>query len=336
MAHSNRDADGNLLLSARTIPLPSSISPEARRSLASPLFVSREPPEENDKAAWKAYAAAVDAMMLEMFDKMLPPFAGSVSVHGLSNATLYELAPAALSERNRNRAVLYVHGGAYVVGGGLLAVRMAQPLAVAMGCRVFSIDYRMPPDHPYPAAVDDAVEAYRYVIARYTPDNVGVCGSSAGAGLAAAAILKARDTGLPLPGAAVLLSPEADLTESGDSFETNRDIDVVLKKRLTPSIAQYANGHDLRSPYLSPLFGDFTKGFPPTFLQTGTRDLFLSNTVRFHRALRRAGLTAELHVCEAMPHGGFFGAPEDKEIFGEQLRFLDERLGLAEPLPISR
>ena len=87
----------------------------------------------------------------------------------------------------------------------------------------------------------------------------------------------------------------------------------MLADRLTESIALYAGDHDLTDPYLSPLFGDFT-GFPPTFLQAGTRDLFLSNTVRLHRKLRAAGVEAELHVCEAMPHGGFFGAPEDAEI----------------------
>jgi acetyl esterase/lipase len=98
-----------------------------------------------------------------------------------------------------------------------------------------------------------------------------------------------------------------------------------LVSRLTESIALYAQGHDLRDPYLSPLFGDLS-GFPPTFLQTGTRDLFLSNTVRMHRALRDAGVDAELHVWEAMPHGGFFGAPEDDEIGVEVRRFLDKHL----------
>ena len=158
------------------------------------------------------------------------------------------------------------------------------------------------------------VESYRDLLTRHRPPGkVAVVGVSAGGGLAAAGILKLRDLGLPLPGAAVLLTPEVDLTESGDTFETNKDIDVILGRRLTESIELYAGGHDLRDPYLSPLFGDLRRGFPPTLLISGTRDLFLSNTVRFHRALRRAGLQADLHVFEAMPHGGFFGAPEDAE-----------------------
>jgi epsilon-lactone hydrolase len=124
----------------------------------------------------------------------------------------------------------------------------------------------------------------------------------------------------------VLLTPESDLTESGDTFETNRFIDVVLHDRLREAIALYADGHDLRDPYLSPVFGDFGRGFPPTLLISGTRDLFLSNTVLLHRALRRAGCDADPHVFEAMPHA-FFGTPEDAESLAEQIAFLDRKLG---------
>jgi len=122
----------------------------------------------------------------------------------------------------------------------------------------------------------------------------------------------------------VLLTPEVDLTESGDSFATHLGVDTILRTSLMPANQLYAAGHDLAHPYLSPLFGDLTKGFPPTLLATGTRDLFLSNTVRMHRALRAAGVRAELHVLEAAPHGFFFGiAPEDGELTREIRLFLD-------------
>ncbi len=139
-------------------------------------------------------------------------------------------------------------------------------------------------------------------------------------------MLKAHAESLPMPACLVLNSPEADLTESGDSFETNQGVDYVLVTRLTESIALYANGHDLDDPLLSPLLGDVSH-FPPTYLQTGTRDLFLSNTVRFHRKLRAADVEAELHIGEAMPHGGFFGfAPEDAELETEMHMFLATHL----------
>jgi acetyl esterase/lipase len=240
---------------------------------------------------------------------------------------LYEIASRAAPEFDGDRAILYLHGGAFVYGGGRLAATMALPLAAGACCKVYAADYRMPPRDPFPAALDDAMDAYRYLLERYQPGNIAVYGGSAGGGLAAALILKARDSGLPLPGAAVLVTPEADLTESGDSFETNQFIDVVLQQRLTDTIALYANGHDLKDPYLSPVFADFSAGFPPTLLISGTRDLFLSNTVILHRALRRAGVRADLLVFEAMPHGGFHGAPEDLESLAEQISFIDAHLG---------
>lgn len=115
---------------------------------------------------------------------------------------------------------------------------------------------------------------------------------------------------------------QVDLTESGDSFVLNQLIDVLLPRSLMPNNLLYVAGVDLAHPYLSPLFGDFSKGSLPTFIQSGTRDLFLSNAVRLHRALRRAGVPCELHIFEAMPHGGFIGAPEDRELRAEVVRFV--------------
>jgi epsilon-lactone hydrolase len=180
----------------------------------------------------------------------------------------------------------------------------------------------MPPRHPYPAGLDDCVAVYRALLEVRDPADVVVGGASAGGNLAAALLVRAREEGLPMPAALVLNTPELDLTESGDSFTTNLAFDTVLGP-LTEVNRLYAAGHDLADPHLSPLFADVS-GFPPTFLQAGTRDLFLSNTVRMHRKLRAAGVEAELHVGEAMPHGGFGGtAPEDAELAAERRRFLD-------------
>jgi epsilon-lactone hydrolase len=159
------------------------------------------------------------------------------------------------------------------------------------------------------------------------PERIVVGGGSAGGNLAAALVLRARDEGLPLPAALVLLTPEIDLTESGDTFQTNLGIDSVLTSSLADSISLYAAGHDLEEPYLSPLFGDLTPPFPPTFLQSGTRDMFLSNTVRMHRKLRAGGIDAQLHVFEAMPHGGFWNSPEDEELASELRRFVTAHVG---------
>ena len=323
------DSQGNLWLPPRKIPVPTSISPEAQRALAAPKIggPSRWPPPD-DKPAWRSLVAEGDARIAALYDD-LPPFPGSIAARRVASATVYELIPRAIAPEKLGRAILYIHGGAFVMGGGELAAKAAQPLAAQSATKVYAVDYRMPPDHPYPAALADVVASYRDLLTRHAPDEVAVVGSSAGGGLAAAGILKLRDVGLPLPRAAVLLTPEVDLTESGDTFETNKYVDNILVQGLTETIDLYADGHDLRDPYLSPLFGDFRRGFPPTLLISGTRDLLLSNTVRFHRALRSAGIQADLHVFEAMPHGGFFGAPEDAESAREQLRFIDEALGQA-------
>jgi epsilon-lactone hydrolase len=306
--------------------VPKTVSAEAQRFLATPRPPFPEWPALHDVAAWHEAIARSNAIFAPIHEEHRRQFKGTLEERKLAGFTVYEARPNSIPSRNRERVLLFLHGGAYVFGGGSLAGTGALPIAGAGGYRTVSPDYRMPPDHPFPAALDDAVATYRDLLKSTPPKNIGFVGLSAGGGLAAAAILKARDVGLPLPGAAVLLTPEADLTESGDTFVTNEDVDIVLKKPMPRLNQLYAAGADLKDPYLSPVFGDFSKGFCPTFLQSGTRDLLLSNTVILHRALRRANIEAELHVWEAMPHAGFFGAPEDAELLAEQLRFLDRHL----------
>lgn len=321
--------DGSVHVPARTIPAPTSISPEARLGLAQaaalPLGVY---PPPSDKAAWKQYVARADAGFKPMFDRMRGAARAEVEKIGIAGVTVYVATPHAPRADRSKQVRLTLHGGALVMLGGEFVGGEAAMTATESGCLSYSVDYRMPPDHPYPAAVDDGVAVYRELCKRHEAGRIAISGGSAGGNLAAAVTLKARDLGLPLPAAAVLLTPELDLTESGDSFETNALIDVVLKGRLRECNELYANGHDLRDPYLSPLFGDFSKGFPPTFLQAGTRDLFLSNTVRMHRALLGAGVEAELHVFEGMPHGGFMvDCPEGRELQQAVERFLAKHWG---------
>jgi epsilon-lactone hydrolase len=324
------DAHGNVQFGARIIALPSSISAEAREGLiAAYARPAADYPPITDKAAWKTKIAQFNASFEPIADMMLQMAPATVATTLIDGVTVHVGTPHDLKATHRQRAVLELHGGGLVLLGGKFAQAMAATVAAQCGCVVYSVDYRMPPDHPYPAAIDDTVAVYRHLLAGYRPGNIAIAGGSAGGNLAAAATLKIRDLGLPLPAAVVLKTPEVDLTESGDSFTTNFWLDAVLKCGLPAANALYADGHDLADPYISPLFGDFSQGFPPTFLQAGTRDVFLSNAVRMHRALRRAGVEAELHVWEGMPHGGFGMAPEDEEIPLEINCFLEKHWGRA-------
>jgi acetyl esterase/lipase len=319
-------------LTERTIPVPKSISPEAQAALAM-VRPAQEPfPAIDDKAGWYARIEQMNSGMTAIMRDPLMALPVTQRTETLAGVTVYVTGPETIPAENRDKALLYFHGGGLVLLAGEATGLFARMEAFANRCKVYAVDYRNPPDHPYPAAIDDCVAVYRELLKSYRPDQIVISGSSGGGNLAAAVPLKIRDLGLPLPAAVGLFTPEVDLTESGDTFQTNRDIDVVLRGGLPEMNRLYANGADLAHPYLSPIFADFTKGFPPTFIQTGTRDVFLSNSARIHRALRKAGIEAELHVWEAMPHGGFGGAPEDHEMRVEFAHFLAKHAGWARPL----
>ncbi|MGI4799248.1 MAG: alpha/beta hydrolase fold domain-containing protein, partial [Janthinobacterium lividum] len=198
--------------------------------------------------------------------------------------------------------------------------------------KVIAVDYRMPPEAYFPAALDDAMTVYKAAIKMVPPGNLAVFGSSAGGALTLEMMLRAKRDGLPMPGAIAPGTPMSDATEQGDTFQTNALVDNVLvspKGFCDAATRFYAQGHDLADPMLSPIYGD-VHGFPPTILTSGTRDLLLSNTVRMHRALRQAGVEASLQVYEAQSHAQFYRddrIPEVKEAFGEIGQFFDRHLG---------
>jgi acetyl esterase/lipase len=305
-------------------PVPTSVSEEAQRYLGTEQpFGDAQPPDDlRDVDGWQRYVEARDRVLGETLASRLPrdlPIDRTeVDIDGVHT---YVLRPDNVADDAATPIYLDIHGGALIMGGGEVCCLMASSSALGRRMITWAVDYRMPPKHPYPAGLDDCVTVYRRVLQERAPGDIFVGGGSAGGNLAAALLLRAKDEGLPMPAGLVLLSPEVDLTESGDTFTTLLGIDHVLRSLMNVNLL-YANGHDLSHPYLSPLFGDVT-GFPPTFLHSGTRDLFLSNTVRMHRKLRAAGVEAELHVFEGMPHGGLGGAPEDIELVREVGRFLE-------------
>jgi acetyl esterase/lipase len=291
--------------------------------LAMPRPATGAYPALTDQEGWRRLIAARDAASAEMSAPFAARLKADVVGRQMAGVDVYVATPRTERLIAADHVVFDIHGGALVFGGGEANVRFSTAaIALRTGRIAYGVDYRVPPDHPYPAALDDCMAAYRAVLQEAVEKKVVVSGTSAGGNLAAALLLRARDEGLPMPAGALLLTPELDLTESGDSFDTLMGLDVVLTARLMEVNRLYAGVADLAHPYLSPLFGDVT-GFPPTLLQAGTRDLFLSNAVRMHRKLRSAGVRAELHVWEGMPHAGFGGlTPEDREVSAELQAFI--------------
>jgi len=313
-----------LHISARDIPVPAHLSPEAQAWLAMPRPAGGPGyPALDDAEGWRQYIAASDAMIMTMYMHREPPVPCTTREISEGEARGYEIIPAGVAAGDA-RVYLDIHGGALIMGAGEVCKAMAIGSACRLGARVVAVDYRMPPDHPYPAGLDDCMAFYKSLLRDHAPSEIIVGGGSAGANLAAALMLRVRDEGLPLPAAVVLSSPEIDLTESGDSFHTNAGIDGM--GTLMQANLLYAAGTPLDHPYVSALFGDFTEGFPPAFITAGTRDLFLSNAVRFHRTLRAAGVPAELHILEAAAHGAFGGgSPEEAELDREMRSFCEAR-----------
>jgi acetyl esterase/lipase len=299
------------------VPVPTSVSDAAQKLLAVPPLPSAGFPALDDTAGWQRRVEETNTYMAAEFAAEDLP----VEIEEREIAGVPTFVARTAEVDDDGPVYLGIHGGALIFGAGAFCRFVAGSEAMISGMLTWGPDYRTAPEHPYPAALDDCLAVYRALLEVRDPADVFVGGVSAGGNLAAALMLRARDEGLAMPAALMLGTPEVDLTESGDSFRVLDGVDNTLGRLLEVN-RLYANGHDLADPYLSPLFGDLT-GFPPTFLYTGTRDLFLSNTVRMHRRLRAAGVDAELHVFEAMPHGGFSGAPEDQELRCEIRRFLD-------------
>ena len=310
-------------LPAREIPLPAAISDAAREVLSGGMPGDGVMPALDDHEAWRRLIAQRNEAGAAMRGQLMPRLKADVEATEMADVPVYIGRPQGQRLLDERHVMFDIHGGALLFGGGEGSVRFeAAAIALRTGRVTYALDYRVPPDGPYPAALDDCVAVYDALLSKHRPEDIVVSGTSAGGNLAAALLLRARDEGMPMPAGAILLTPELDLTESGDSFHTLMGLDTVLRSRLTEMNLYYAAGADLTHPYLSPLLGDVS-GFPPTFLQAGGRDIFLSNTILMHRKLRRAGVRADLHVWEGMPHGGFGGlAPEDREVNAEMQAFI--------------
>ncbi len=199
--------------------------------------------------------------------------------------------------------VLYFHGGVYVIGDAFLAAELASQVGRRTQARVISVDYRLAPEHPYPAAVEDALAAYQALLQDgIAPSDIVFAGESAGGGLAVATLVNARDHELPLPAAAYVMSPYVDLTLAGTTMETRREDDPLLSRELLqPRVTDYASGHGPASGLISPLFADLS-GLPPLLIQAGTHEVLLDDAVRLAGQAAAADVAVTLDITPGVPH----------------------------------
>jgi acetyl esterase/lipase len=257
-----------------------------------------------------------------------PPPRGTTTHHVDAGGVAGDLVSTRASRPDRH--LLYLHGGAYAVGSPRLYRHFTWRMADAARARVLIVDYRLAPEHPFPAGLDDAVAAWRWLLASgAAPETTAIAGDSAGGGLALATMLRLRDAGLPLPAAAVAMSPWTDLALTGASFRANAKADPMLVAADVPRFAAgYLAGADPRNPYASPLYGD-PRGLPPTLIQTGSDEILRDDSVRMAEAMRAAGCAVDLQVWPKMPHTWQLLAPvlpEARAALVEIARFLEQRL----------
>ncbi|MCZ8370537.1 MAG: alpha/beta hydrolase [Porphyrobacter sp.] len=319
--------DASLSLPARAFDLPRSLSAEARKVLAN-AYANRKPapfPSLDDPDAWISFVAEREALISPMVDAFVAAPGATSERLDMGGASVWLCSPDVRQE-HRPKAIYQIHGGGWVFGRGSITHAITKLMAISTGCNVYGVDYRMPPEHPYPTPLDDCLAGYRAMLDRFAPADILIAGQSAGGNLAAALMLQIRDTGLPAPAALFLDTPAVDLTMASDSLYTNEGLDSAIGIADLQGGFLYAGRAALDHPYVSPIYGDLSTGFPPTYLRTGTRDLLLSDTVRFHTALRKAGVSADLYVVEGMPHGGFDGTTaattEDQEARADLLRWI--------------
>jgi acetyl esterase/lipase len=319
-----------LQVGPRALPVPTDVSPQMQAIIARPISPTRTNiPQTPDQ--WSALAAAGAKYAAQTLPALTARLHVTVQPAVMDGVKVYVVTPQTMAPRNKNRLLIQIHGGCYALGGGEAAATEAVLMAGVGGYRVIAVDYRTPPEAYFPAALDDVITVWKAALKTHAPSRMAVFGSSAGGALTLEMVLRARQSGLPLPAAIAPGTPMADLTGPGDSFNTNAMVDNALVARdglCDPAAAFYAHGHDLADPLLSPIHGDM-RGFPPAILSTGTRDLLLSNTVRVHRKLRQAGVEAQLEVYEGQSHAQYMRddqAPETREAFSEIAAFFDRHL----------
>lgn len=286
--------------------VPTTISPQAQevmRTLNAADWETRRAPAPDDLAGWAQRRDAQLAQQIGPGEQVAAREEVSLTDMTLGGVPVLAIGPRAVTDPRR--VILYTHGGAYTMSSARGRLLAMPSLANATGMRILSVDYTTAPAGDWQTMQAQVLAVIRALGEQgHAPKDIAVIGDSAGGGLATCAVLKMRDDGLGMPGAVVLWSPWADLSNDGDTAVTLRDADPILNYDylLKNSAKAFTRGLDLKDPRVSPVYADFDKGFPPTLIQEGTRTIFLSTSVRLYRRLDEAGHEPVIDMYEGMPH----------------------------------
>lgn len=286
--------------------LPDTISPQAHAVLEQ-LYAAGQTklvvPAPEDISSWKVLHDRMDDVRAAQGRATLERTGATVSGKSMGDVSVLDIRPHKWADDGK--LLVYIHGGAFTLLSAKSTADNAALMATATGLRVISIDYTNPPGLQWLGVQEQILSVFRSLLSTgYDMDRIAIYGDSAGGNLTLRTVLNLRDSGLGMPRAVVLFSPWADLTNSGDTAITLKDVDPTLSYNnlLAGSARAYAGDLELTDPRVSPLYADFSKGFPPTLIQEGTRTIFLSTSVRLYRALKDAGVNASIDMYEGMWH----------------------------------
>ncbi len=314
------------------VNIPDTISPEAQAVLRMMPDPNQAPsaPNPTEIEQWKVVQATMEARNLERQKDLVERLGPDVTKQDLDGVPVLEVKPR--NWRDNGKVMVYTHGGAYTVQSAASTLGSSALMADATGLRVISIDYTLAPHAKWQEVTDQVVTVFTELgIQGYAMQDIAIYGDSAGGGLAAGSVLKMRDQGMGMPAAVVLWSPWSDITETGDTYATLKyaEPSYIYENALKPSADAYADPKDQKHPYVSPVYGDYSKGFPPTLIQGGTKEIFLSNFIRHYQALDIAGQTVKLDLYEGMIHvfqAAIPDSPESKLALFKVDAFLKEHL----------
>lgn len=305
-------------------PVPGHISPQAQEYLANVRLGRMPKRDEYDPVFMQRMRTALGKMFLANARKIDPElFLTRQSFNGVDGYWINRPAPD-----QPGPVIIYLHGGGRILGSAQTNLGTGLRIVREAGIPVLAIEYRLAPEHPFPADIEDVLTVYKALLeAGYTADQIGIYGDSAGGGLSISSVLAAREAGLPLPAAVVAISPSVDFTREGDTRITLADYDPVLRTPGNPDL--YRGDAPVNDPLLSPVFADFSD-FPPLLIQTGSREVLLSDSLRLARKARLDGANVTLDVWDGMWHvwQDVAGLPEAERACKEIAAYFSSHLTL--------